>query len=63
MSKSEIERLKKQIVKIFKDYGLSITIQCNLKSVDFLDVTFDLDKTPTNHIEKPIMNHNISTNN
>ena len=41
-SKPEIERKKKQIVKIFKEYGLSITIQCNLKSVDFLDVTFDL---------------------
>ena len=40
--KSEIERKKKQIVKVFKDCGLSITIKCNLKSVDFLDVTFDL---------------------
>ena len=40
--KPEIERKKKQIVKIFKERGLPITIQCNLKSVDFLDVTFDL---------------------
>ena len=40
--KSEIERKKKQIVKVFKDRGLSITIKCNLKLVDFLDVTFDL---------------------
>ena len=30
-------------VKVFKRCGLSITIQCNLKTVDFLDVTFDLD--------------------
>ena len=29
--------------------GLSITIQCNLKSVDFLDVTFDL----YNNLYKP----------
>ena len=42
MSKTEIERLKKRIVKMFKDCGLSITIECNLKSVDFLDITFDL---------------------
>ena len=42
MSKTEVERLKKKIVKIFKESGLSITIECNLKSVDFLDVTFDL---------------------
>ena len=30
------------MVKIFKECELSITIQCNLKLVDFLDVTFDL---------------------
>ena len=40
--KPEIEWKKKQIVKRLKECGLSITIQCNLKSVDFLDVTFDL---------------------
>ena len=42
MSKPQIERMKKAIVKVFKDCGLSITIECNLKTVDFLDVTFDL---------------------
>ena len=42
MSKTEVERLNKKIVKIFKESGLSITIECNLKSVDFLDVKFDL---------------------
>ena len=47
--KTEIERKKKQVVKVFKDCGLSITIKCNLKSVDFLDVTFDL----INDIYKP----------
>ena len=47
--KSEIERKKKQIVKVFKDCGLSITIKCNLKSVDVPVVTFDL----LNHIHKP----------
>ena len=40
--KTEIEWKKKQIVKVFKDCGLSITTKCNLKSIDFLDVTFDL---------------------
>ena len=42
ISKTEIERKKKQMVKVFKDCGLSITIECKLKSMDFLDVTFDL---------------------
>ena len=47
--KSEIERKKKQIVKVFKDCGLSITIKYNFKSLDLLDVTFDL----VNEIYKP----------
>ena len=42
ISKTESERLKKRIVKMFKDCGLLITIERNLKSVDFLDITFDL---------------------
>ena len=43
VSKSEIERKKKAIVQVFKRCGLSTTIHCNLKTVDFLDVTFGLD--------------------
>ena len=46
---TEIERKKKEIVKVFKDCGLSITIKCNLKSVVVPVVTFDL----LNHIHKP----------
>ena len=53
MSKTEIERLKKAIVKIFEDCGLSITFECNLKSVDFLDVTFDLTKNIYKPYRKP----------
>ena len=53
MSKTEIERMKKSIVKIFKDSGLSITIKCNLKSVDFLDVTFDLKNNTYKPYRKP----------
>ena len=36
------EQLKKNIQKIFKDHGLDIIIQCNMKVVNYLDVTFDL---------------------
>ena len=39
--RTEIERKKKQTDKVFKECGLSITIKCNSKSVDLLDVTFD----------------------
>ena len=34
------EKHKKIIQKIFKDEGLQINIKCNLKIVDYLDVTF-----------------------
>ena len=47
--KPEIERMKKTIVKLFKECGLSIITECNLKTVDFFDVTFNL----TNSIYKP----------
>ena len=40
----EIERKKKSIVKKFKKCGLSLVVDINLKTVNFLDVTFDLDK-------------------
>ena len=40
----EIERLKRNVVKTFKDYGLNITIEANLHTVNYLDVTFDLQK-------------------
>ena len=45
---------KKAIAKVFKGCGLSITIQCNLKKEDFLDVTFDLD----NNVYKPFRKEN-----
>ena len=44
ISGREIERKKKAIVKVFKKCGLSIVVDTNLKTVDFLDVTFDPDK-------------------
>ena len=42
MSGPEVERIRKRIIKIFKDCGLNITIKKNLKRVDLLDVGFDL---------------------
>ena len=38
----EIERKRKQIIQVFKSCGLNITVKTNLKTVDFLDVRFDL---------------------
>ena len=58
-----IVKLKKIIVRMFKDCGLSIIIECNLKSVDFLNITFDVLITRTSLIGNPIISHNISTTN
>ena len=38
----EINKKKKTVIKIFKDTGFRIYIQANLKEVDFLDVTLNL---------------------
>ena len=40
----DVEKKKKELVKIFKNNGLSITVKTNLKTVDFLDKYFDLVK-------------------
>ena len=53
LSGPEIERLKKKIVKVFKDCGLNITIQANLRIVNFLDVQFDMIKGTYQPYRKP----------
>ena len=52
MPKPEIDRMKKTMVKVFKECGLSIIIECNLKTVNFLEVTFDLTNDIYKHTEK-----------
>ena len=39
----QVEKLKKQIQETFNKLGLEITIEANLKSINFLDITMDLD--------------------
>ena len=43
LSPRNTDNLKKKICGIFKDNGLSITIKTNVKNVDFLDITLDLE--------------------
>ena len=38
----EMERIKKEICKVFGDNGLKITVEANTTKVNFLDVTLDL---------------------
>ena len=64
VSKPEIERKKKAIVKIFKGCGLTITIQCHLKTEDFLDVTFGLDNNAYKKIIwfNPLFSKSVKSN-
>ena len=41
-SPRQTQKLAEQISNIFKDHGLKITANANLKIVDFLEVTLDL---------------------
>ena len=49
----EIENIKKHICKTFKEHGLSLTIEANKKSVNFLDVTLDLNTSAYKPYTKP----------
>ena len=53
MSGPEIERKRKQIIKIFKECGFNITIKTNLTSVDFLDVRLNLRDNTYQPYRKP----------
>ena len=54
----QAEKIKKDIQKLFKENNLSITIQCNLKIVNYLDVTFNLSNSTYQPFCKP--NNEIS---
>ena len=51
----EAERKENELVKIFKNNGLWITVKTNIKTADFFDIHFDLVKKITNHIKNPMM--------
>ena len=41
MSGSEVERKKKELVKIFKNNGLSITVKTNIKTFSFSKINLE----------------------
>ena len=52
-SEPQSEQVKKNIQKIFMEYGLDIIIQCNMKIVNYLDVTFNLNDGTYKPYTKP----------
>ena len=49
----QIDRTRKNLIKIFKDVGFSTDIETNSKVVDFLDITFNLSNDIYNPYKKP----------
>ena len=49
----ELDRMRKGIEKLFKDHGLSITIETGLKQVDFLDINLNLQTEKYKPYKKP----------
>ena len=49
----KVERLRKDIISLFKDEGLSITIDTNLIETDFLGVSFNLNTGKYFPFQKP----------
>ena len=52
-SGAQLEQVKKNIQKIFKEDGLDIITQCNMKVVNYLDVTFNLNDGTYKPYTKP----------
>ena len=49
----QIDRTRKNIIKIFEDVGFSINIETNSKVVDFIDITFNLNDGIYKPYKKP----------
>ena len=49
----EIDKIRKQIINVFKIIGFQIDINVNLKIIDFLDVTFNLSENSYKPYKKP----------
>ena len=56
--------MKKKLCKVFKDNGLTITIEANVKNVNFLDINLDLEtgvfKPFMKPNDQPVYVHNLS---
>ena len=57
MNAREIDKIRKIIIRMFKDVGFQLEIKTNLRQVEFLDVTFSLITGLYTPYKKP--NHNV----
>ena len=48
-----MEKIKKRLQKVFKNNGLDVIIECNMKIVNYLDVTFNFNDGSYRPYQKP----------
>ena len=64
LSPRQTELMKKKLCKVFKDNGLTITIEANVKNVNFLDINLNLEtgihKPFMKPNDQPVYVHNLS---
>ena len=53
LNKQQITRIEKQIIQLFKEMELKITVSTRLQTVDFLDVSLNLDENTYKPYRKP----------
>ena len=56
INNSQLERMKKSIIQLYKGNDLNITIDMGLAQVDFLDITMNLENGKFWPYRSPIMN-------
>ena len=49
----QIDRKRKALIELFKKEGLNITVECNIKKTDYLDVILDLEHNSYKPYRKP----------
>ena len=54
LSGTNVERMKKTLIAVFKDMGLKITIETKLTVVDYLDTTLNLNEGTYMPYRKPL---------
>ena len=57
----DTENIKKEICRVFNHNGLRITIEANKQTINFLDITFNLKKTPTSPSQSLTPHYKTST--
>ena len=48
-----MEKIKKRLQKVFKNKGLNVIVECNMKIVIYLNVTFNLNDGTYRPYQKP----------